>query len=195
MIVIFDIDDVCLNYRKGFLSYFASRGVQPKTSLINSDDNLKSLFGVTSDQIVAMVKEFNTSEEFGKLESFITFEEYDELGRLSLDHDFYFLSSCGDEISTQALRAQNVILELFPFEDLICIRLGESKLQHTQKISEMYNNPRILFFDDNLKNLQDVSVMKNVLPFMVDHTGKSTCNTFPVLYNTQQMIDCIKAFS
>jgi hypothetical protein len=147
-----DADDVIFNYVMGGYGKY----VEKQTGNVLSPDgpdgwDMSSWTGVPYDETIRLIKEFNASEDFGKLPLFDCakdiFPKISKSGR-----PMHIVTSCAEEIEVHVRRKANLTHPLGDiFQSIVCLDLGVSKVQALEEIAALHGTPGI-WAEDNFKN-------------------------------------------
>lgn len=152
-LILTDIDDTFLNYSDPFLKFL-------KLPLPEDGERIdryhkyvqRYLPDITPEELNQKVFQFNTSEEFSKLEPFKNSLEHIE--RLYNDgYEFLAISSCGENPQTKSLRDKNIV-DVFGeniFKDVILLPQEARKLS----VLKDYEDSGLIWLEDNVKNYND----------------------------------------
>lgn len=145
--VIFDCDDVLLDWIGGFRKY-ASKAVNRDISGEPQSWDMSTWIGEPAQVVSELIAEFNASADFGNLDA--------TAGARSLVSDLeglgvrlHVITSCSSDPSTVAMRRRN-LEENFgsgTFDSIHCLDLGQPKISILRAFKE-----GAIWIEDNYKN-------------------------------------------
>lgn len=138
--ILTDIDDTCLNWMDGFISYMNKRNgsnIQKVTSALDYNYmTWENFFGVEPGTMQQYIVDFNeNSWEFGCLNPIHSADSYMQMLHKDFGVKFVGISSCSNSANTKNLRMANLhhVFGMDVFEDVYCLGLGESKIDVLKK--------------------------------------------------------------
>lgn len=134
---IIDIDDVILDWTKGFSKFIG-------VDLTQSNKRIHEVLKISIDEEIRLITQFNQSEAFGGL-PFIT-DAIDGINLLKNTYTLYFVTSCGNSQITMDLRINNLTTLVTP-EQLIFLDLHKPKNEIIKQLQ-----PKLMV-DDNVENV------------------------------------------
>lgn len=204
MLIIFDIDCTILQYDKAFQAYWESQGKSPIRTIDElsiQNYSFENMYNESRENIIGMIEEFNKSDEFGKLRSFISQAQMDTLETVHDNNIIVSVTSCGTDRITQLLRQNNLLLELtFELDDLVFLPLGSDKNDAIISLVQKYEDFGVtetgtLFFDNCRKTIAKAKTLEERLPgfrcFLVDHYRPSALGA---LHNFTEILEVIHSF-
>jgi hypothetical protein len=151
-VIALDIDGVVMDYCSGIMSWAAKRGVR-LGCLPNevATFSMQSAFPEMSEpDIFAMIQEFNSTEEFGRLKPFQNaVETINSINRQYVGVTFWAITSAGSDEFTKELRRRN--LTGLPFSEIHILPLGASKSEYLARL------PAASIYVDDLKKHVDAA--------------------------------------
>jgi len=147
--IIFDCDDVLLNWIGGFRQYAATR-LQHTVTGEPQSWNMGEWLGTTNEVAFELVEEFNASIHFGRLEAVDGAREGMEDLRMYIPNvRFHVITSCSSEPTTVHLRRDNIENQFGArtFDTIHCLDLGQKKT----KLLQAWRQDAI-WVEDNYKN-------------------------------------------
>lgn len=125
-LILTDVDEVLLHWTGAFTRFIKEHhDIIP--SRVRDDHYIAKWLEIHPDEAFAMVKEFNSSDDFGMLEPFDSAQSV--LGKLS-DEGFRFvaITSCSSDGIVERLRRQNLVYYFGNiFEEVHCLDFDDDK--------------------------------------------------------------------
>ena len=149
--IIFDCDDVLLNWIAGFRQYAATR---LQHSVVGEPQSwmMGEWLGCTNEAAFELVEEFNAGPHFGRLEAVEGAQQgiYDLTAlRVNYLTRLHVVTSCSSDAATVRLRRDNLedVFGKQTFDSIHCLDLGQPKT----KILQAWE-PGTIWVEDNYKN-------------------------------------------
>jgi hypothetical protein len=136
-----DVDGVLLNWHSAFCAFIFAKGYKTRSPepLVWS---LEEWIDAPKEVVLALVKEFNSSHLFEKIEPY-----QDALAVLPLlakeGYEFVAITSCSSDEKIVSLRKKNLECFNVPFKEVHCLDLGQSKAD----LLKFY--PEAIWVEDN----------------------------------------------
>lgn len=130
MNILIDCDDVLLDWQRGFRSWLRdTHAINPHPSGPLSWQ-MTGWLGLPEDECLSLVKQFNSSADFGSL--FPISDSINAIRHLrDKGHSLYVITSCGAEPEQTTTRQRNLLQHFGDaFDEVICVPLGVSKATH-----------------------------------------------------------------
>lgn len=135
--IIFDCDDVLLDWCGGFRSWFnETRGASIKGEPGSWD--MSAWLGVPKESVRPLIVEFNASNSFNWLKPMPGAVQ--AVRRLGEKHKLCVLTACSEDPQVQAMRRFNLFMVFGAgaFADVFCLPLGGSKEQHLDALFTLH---------------------------------------------------------
>lgn len=145
MMIILDCDDVLLDWVKRF-RYFCvtERGLNPAEAGPSSW-RMTEWLGVSDDEALNLIKDFNASHHFAFLEPVVGARH--AIARLARNHSLHVLTACSTDPKIVERREKNLKVAFYNvFSSIRCLDLGQSK------DSELRGFPPSIWIEDNYKH-------------------------------------------
>jgi len=151
--LIFDCDDVLLDWIGGFRQYAATR-LQHSVTGEPQSWHMGEWLGCSDEVAFELVEEFNASIHFGRLEAVDGAREVIEdvlnlVRERTSDYRLHVVTSCSSEASTVHLRRDNIekVFGKGTFDTIHCLDLGQPKTKVLRAWPE-----GSVWIEDNYKN-------------------------------------------
>lgn len=146
--VIFDCDDVLLNWLEGFATYCSDKLGREISRRGPDDWVMDKWLGTEPHETIQLIEEFNTSPHFGNLSTVDgAVTAVHELIANVNDVRLHVVTSCSSDWSTIEMRKSNLRRYFGPvFDSVHCLDLGQSK----EAVLHAFE-PGV-WIEDNLKN-------------------------------------------
>lgn len=145
MNIILDCDDVLLDWIGGFWDFCEEKTGNDLDRRGPMNWCMASWIGVSPDQAIKLVKEFNGSERFGELRP--TAGSVETLKALADSNELHVITSCSSAPAVVAMREHNLKKEFGDiFASITCLDLG------TPKTAELEKHDTSFWIEDNVRN-------------------------------------------
>lgn len=170
MNIILDCDDVMLDWIGGFWDFCEEKTGNRMDRRGPMGWCMSTWIGVSPEQSMELVKEFNGSERFGNLQA--TDGAAETLKGLAETYELHVITSCSADPTTVALRENN-LKEAFGdiFTSITCLNLG------IPKAAELEKHPDSVWIEDNVRNaLLGAELGHNTFVRRVQHNRQQEAN-------------------
>lgn len=154
-IIVSDADGCMLDWEECFAIWMEHQGFYYTMPTPKATWNMGERFGMGSDEIMAYIKEFNSSAAIGFLPPQRDAQRY--VKELHEEHGYKFVivTSLGDDPRTHRLRERNLKKLFGPsaFERIICLPVGSDKSSVLLELSAKYEGCK--WIEDHPKNVDD----------------------------------------
>lgn len=149
-IILTDADGVLLDWLGGFNDYMVEHGYSQKPGTSHMYE-LEVRFGISRDEIIQRIHDFNESDRIAHLEAFEDSVEY-VTKLVSEGYKFVCVTSVSENPETKVYREQN-LRKLFgsAFIEVICLAVGQDK---QAVLNDIAGGSKLYWIEDHFKNAE-----------------------------------------